>query len=75
MRDRWLTHMRDAVDSLDLTEDQRTQLWTYLERAAYFMVNQPGDEPAPATMSPGVLRLGTPEARPISGPPPGRPPA
>ena len=23
MRDRWLTHMRDAVDSLDLTEPQR----------------------------------------------------
>ena len=44
MRDRWLTHMRDAVDSLDLPDEQRPQLWTYLERAAYFMVNQPGAE-------------------------------
>ena len=64
MRERWLTHMRDAVASLDhLTEDQRTQLWSYLERAAYFMVNQAGDEPPPAAMAPGVLRLGTPEPR------------
>ncbi len=39
MRDRWITHMRDAVDSLDLPEAQRTELWTYLERAAHFMVN------------------------------------
>ena len=62
MRDRWLTHMRDAVDSLDLTEDQRTQLWSYLERAAYFMVNQAGDE-RPATMGNGVLRLGMPQPR------------
>ena len=44
MRDRWLTHMRDAVESLDLPEDQRTELWTYLERAAYFMVNQADDD-------------------------------
>ena len=79
MRDRWLTHMRDAVDSLDLTEDQRTQLWTYLERAAYFMVNQPGDEPPPATMSsrgPAARDAGGPPARSArSGPRPGRPSA
>src|SRR3954453_19402953 len=31
MRDRWLQHMRAAVDSLDLTDRQRTELWTYLE--------------------------------------------
>jgi hemoglobin len=62
MRDRWLTHMRDAVDSLDLTEDQRAQLWSYLERAAYFMVNQDADEP-PTAMGAGVLRLGMPQPR------------
>jgi hemoglobin len=39
MRDRWLTHMRDAVDSLDLPADRAGELWTYLERAAHFMVN------------------------------------
>ena len=44
MRDRWLTHMHDAVESLDLPHDQRTELWTYLERAAYFMVNQADDD-------------------------------
>src|SRR3982750_974876 len=38
-RDAWLTHMRDAVDSLDLPEPYRTTLWDYLEKAAYFMVN------------------------------------
>ncbi len=38
-RDALLTHMRDAVDSLGLPEAQRTTLWDYLERAAYFMVN------------------------------------
>ena len=40
MRDRWLRHMRDAVDSLDqLTPAQATELWSYLERAAHSMVN------------------------------------
>jgi hemoglobin len=38
-RDAWLLHMREAVDSLGLPEPQHTQLWEYLERAAYFMVN------------------------------------
>ncbi len=39
MRDRWLTHMRDAVDSIELTPAQRHELWTYMERAAHSMVN------------------------------------
>jgi hemoglobin len=38
-RDAWLSHMRVAVDSLGLPAEQHTQLWDYLERAAYFMVN------------------------------------
>jgi hemoglobin len=38
-RDAWLTHMRVAVDSLQLPEPHRSALWEYLERAAYFMVN------------------------------------
>ena len=46
MRDRWLTHMRAAVDSLDLTPTQRTELWTYLERAAHFMVNTFDESPS-----------------------------
>jgi hemoglobin len=52
MRDRWLTHMRVAVDSLDLTLDQRTELWTYLERAAHFMVNTVDEPPAPIPLLP-----------------------
>jgi hemoglobin len=38
-RDAWLTHMRVAVDSLQLSEPHRSTLWDYLERAAHFMVN------------------------------------
>jgi hemoglobin len=39
-RDRWLTHMRAAVDELDLPEEYDKALWDYLEMAAYSMVNQ-----------------------------------
>ncbi len=40
-RDAWLTHMRHAVDSLHLAPEYESELWTYLERAAQFMVNSP----------------------------------
>lgn len=38
-RDRWLGHMRVALDSFDLPPLQRDTLWDYLERAAHAMVN------------------------------------
>lgn len=38
-RDAWISHMRAAVDSLDLEPAHRATLWEYLERAAMFMVN------------------------------------
>ena len=38
-RDRWLTHMRDAVEALHLPPLQESILWDYLERAAWSMVN------------------------------------
>jgi hemoglobin len=38
-RDRWLTHMRAAVDSLALSPLDDATLWAYLERAAHAMVN------------------------------------
>lgn len=38
-RDRWLRHMRDAVDSLGLAPIHESQLWDYLERAAFSMIN------------------------------------
>ena len=38
-RDRWLRHMRTAVDALDLAPIHESQLWDYLERAAFSMIN------------------------------------
>jgi hemoglobin len=38
-RDRWLRHMRAAVDTLELPPLQGNLLWDYLERAAMAMVN------------------------------------
>jgi len=38
-RDRWLTHMREAVTSLALPPILESTLWDYLERAAWSMVN------------------------------------
>lgn len=39
-RDRWLRHMRSAVLSLDLPPRREAELWDYLERAAFSMVNR-----------------------------------
>jgi hemoglobin len=38
-RDAWLTHMRSAVDAVDLRDDLRAALLDYFEQAAAFMVN------------------------------------
>jgi len=38
-RDRWLRHMRAAVDSLELSPLDDATLWGYLDRAAHAMVN------------------------------------
>jgi hemoglobin len=38
-RDRWLAHMRAAVDTLGLSPLHEAELWAYLERAAHAMVN------------------------------------
>lgn len=38
-RDRWLTHMRAALDTLALPPLQDATLWAYLDRAAHAMVN------------------------------------
>jgi hemoglobin len=38
-RDRWLLHMEAAVNSLDLAQIDRDELWDYLQRAAHAMVN------------------------------------
>ncbi len=38
-RDRWLLHMRHAVDELELSPLHDATLWDYLQRAAHAMVN------------------------------------
>jgi len=38
-RDRWLAHMRTAVDTLELSPLHDSTLWDYLDRAAHSMVN------------------------------------
>lgn len=38
-RDRWLGHMRAAVDELELSPLHEATLWDYLQRAALAMVN------------------------------------
>ena len=40
-RDRWLHHMRTAVDALELSQLHESTLWDYLERAAHSLVNAP----------------------------------
>ncbi len=41
-RDRWLAHMRAAVDTLGLAPMYEATLWDYLERAAHSLVNTAG---------------------------------
>lgn len=38
-RDRWLGHMRDALDEIGLSPLHDATLWDYLQRAAHAMVN------------------------------------
>ena len=38
-RDRWLAHMRAALDARELPAAVDAQMWTYLSNAAYAMVN------------------------------------
>jgi hemoglobin len=38
-RDRWLDHMRTAVSSLGLSPEDEAELWEYLFRAAWGLVN------------------------------------
>ena len=45
-RDAWLTHMRAAVDSLELPPEQDATLWGYLEMAARSMQNRFPDDAA-----------------------------
>ncbi|WP_105565314.1 globin [Microbacterium halophytorum] len=46
-RDRWLAHMRRAVDSLELPPLLEETLWDYLNRAAHSLVNTFEPTPRP----------------------------
>ncbi|MCW2674249.1 MAG: globin [Frankiales bacterium] len=37
----WLGHMREAVDSVELSDEARAAIWDHLERAAWSLVNSP----------------------------------
>lgn len=56
-RDAWLRHMRDAVDSLELSPLHEQTLWDYLERAAHSLVNTAdgGQAPMAGQAVPGHL--------------------
>ena len=38
-RDQWLKHFREGLDAVNLTPEQDTQFWEYIERAAQFLLN------------------------------------
>jgi hemoglobin len=40
-RDRWLRHMRDALDTLDLPPAYDRTIWDYLTNAAHSLRNVP----------------------------------
>jgi hemoglobin len=40
-RDRWLRHMRAALDRLELPPEQDATLWSYLDAAAHTLQNSP----------------------------------
>ncbi len=39
-RDAWLRHMRDAVDTLALPQQQEQELWSYLYQSAFALINR-----------------------------------
>ncbi|WP_291794535.1 globin [Brevibacterium sp.] len=47
-RDRWLTHMRAALDEIALPPLYDELMWDYFQRAATAMINHPGEgQPSP----------------------------
>ena len=39
-RDRWIAHMRESLSRIDVPEQLRDELWTYLVSAAHSLVNK-----------------------------------
>lgn len=42
-KEHWLRHLREGLDSVDLTPEQDAQFWDYVTHAAQFMVNTLAD--------------------------------
>ncbi len=42
-RDAWISHMKSAVSELEISEEDRAELWNYLEMAARSLVNTPDE--------------------------------
>jgi hemoglobin len=57
-RDRWLTHMRSALDGSGMSPEHIATFWEYVDRAAHFLVNTPDDEPTQPGLA--VHPTGTP---------------
>ncbi|MEU1970580.1 globin [Microbacterium sp. NPDC019599] len=77
-RDRWLAHMREAVDGLELSPLHEATLWDYLQRAAHAMVNTfeptgigPSSGGRDAASRPDVREAGAPRTSiPLTASPP-----
>ncbi|WP_081748775.1 globin [Nocardiopsis sp. CNT312] len=66
-RDRWLEHMRAAMDSLDLPPVLDRQMWEYMVMAAHSMVNVPEEAAPPAVADPTSIRVSSEEGRDDDG--------
>lgn len=51
-RDRWLLHMRSALDARSLPPELDDEIWRYFLMAAQAMVNEPSDTPTPRVLPP-----------------------
>ena len=43
-RDRWLSHMREALEESGMAPEHVQQFWQYVTRAAHFLVNSEDDD-------------------------------
>ena len=44
-RDRWLSHMHDAIGESGMSPEHQQRFWEYVARAAHFLVNTFEEEP------------------------------
>ena len=44
-RDRWVSHMHDAIGESGMSPEHQQRFWEYVARAAHFLVNTFEEEP------------------------------